>query len=181
MGVLSGWAAVQSTLFSLFPFLQEGKNLLIVIISISLEGFCCSCCSALHDVAAGLLRQQCCACCILHLRFFSDNSSNRPGAWALSLFLPDKLVGYFVVGLQGIRSSPIFFFFWMRSVQNCKVGLIEMGMPNHLQDYESDPVLQSWKGAIFLPQHSNNVCHFFCTHASFFGCAWALISACIIA
>lgn len=59
---LSGWVAVQSSLFSLFLLLQEGRDLLLVIICISLEGFCCSICSALHDVAAGLLSQQCCAC-----------------------------------------------------------------------------------------------------------------------
>lgn len=62
MGVSSAWAAVWSTLFSFFPLLQEGRNLLLVIICISLEGFCSSICSTLHDVAAGLLRQQCCTC-----------------------------------------------------------------------------------------------------------------------
>lgn len=179
MGVLSGWAAVQSTLFSSFPLLQEGRNLLVVIISISLAGFCCSICSTLHDVAETAALHL--LVYILHLRFFGHNSSSRSGGWALSLFLPDKLVGDFVVGFQRIRSSLIGVFFWRRSVQNCKVGLIETGMPNTLQDYEPDPMLQSWEGAIFLPQQSNNVCHFSCTHASFFGCAWALISACIVA
>lgn len=62
MGVLAGWATVQSALFSSISLLQEGRNLLIVIICISLESCCCSCCSVLHDAAVGLLRQQCYAC-----------------------------------------------------------------------------------------------------------------------
>lgn len=113
VGVLAGWAAVQSTLLSSTSLLREGRNLLIVIICISLESCCCSCCSVLHDAAAGLLRQQCCACLSIFRCWdlWSKHQAAEPEPWALSCFLPGKLVGDFIFGFQGIRSSLILFFF----------------------------------------------------------------------
>lgn len=62
IGALSGWAAAQSTLFSSFLLPRGGRNLLLVVVCVSLEALPCSCCSTCDDVAAGLLRQQRCSC-----------------------------------------------------------------------------------------------------------------------
>lgn len=64
----------------------------------------------LLSVAEALLRLHCWAGSATVLRFFGHNSSSRSGAWAIGLFLPDELVGGFVVEFQGLRSSLIVVF-----------------------------------------------------------------------
>lgn len=126
MGVVSVWAAVQSCLFSL-PLLLRGGRSPLVCVSLAAPVAAavqrCWCCSGTAGTAV-----LCSLRCILHSRFFGCSSSSRSGAWAIGLFLPDKLAGDFVVGFQGIRSSLIAVFFWTRSIQKCKAGFCEIGL-----------------------------------------------------
>lgn len=74
---------------------------------------------------------------ILHLRFFDRNSSSlnswplpaRPASWGFCCWITGSKV-----------KSDCFLLFWMRSVQNCKVGLTEIGMPT----LASLDVLRPW-------------------------------------